>query len=53
MLIGDQNVKRISWPLAKVIKIFPGKDGKVRVVELKTKNGILLRPVQRLPNGDW
>ncbi|GFS41006.1 hypothetical protein TNIN_120321 [Trichonephila inaurata madagascariensis] len=32
----------------KVKKIYPGKDGIVRVVEIKTKNGTFLRPVQRL-----
>ena len=48
VLIGDNNTKRINWPLAKVIKTYPGKDGKVRVVELKTKSGTLLRPIQKL-----
>lgn len=48
VLIGDSNTKKIKWPLAKVVKTFPGKDGRIRVVELKTKNGTFIRPIQRL-----
>ncbi|GIX96646.1 hypothetical protein CDAR_550181 [Caerostris darwini] len=34
VLIGDSNIKRLNWPSAKVVKLFPGKDNKVRVVVL-------------------
>ncbi|GFX81340.1 uncharacterized protein TNCV_2513291 [Trichonephila clavipes] len=47
VLVGDTNSKRINWPLGKVKKIYPGKDGIVCVVEIKTKNGTFLRPIQR------
>ncbi|GFW59903.1 integrase catalytic domain-containing protein [Trichonephila clavipes] len=48
VLIGDTNSKRIYWPLAKVIKLIPGRDGRVRVVEVLTSSGSFLRPIQRL-----
>ncbi|XP_035211173.1 uncharacterized protein LOC118185437 [Stegodyphus dumicola] len=48
VLIGDDIKKRMHWPLAKVIRLIPGKDGKVRTVELKTQAGTLLRPIQRV-----
>ena len=48
VLIGSENKKRYEWPLARVIELFPGKDQKIRVAKLKTANGILLRPLQRL-----
>ncbi|GFX02573.1 DUF5641 domain-containing protein [Trichonephila clavipes] len=48
VLIGDTNSKRIYWPLAKVIKLIPGRDGRVRVVEVSTSSGSFLRPIQRL-----
>ncbi|KMQ82170.1 hypothetical protein RF55_23922, partial [Lasius niger] len=48
VLIETDNLKRLDWPLAKVLKIFPGKDGKCRVARLKTKGGEILRPYQRL-----
>ncbi|GFX05535.1 integrase catalytic domain-containing protein [Trichonephila clavipes] len=48
VLIEDTNSKRIYWPLAKVIKLIPGRDGRVRVVEVSTSSGSFLRPIQRL-----
>ncbi|GBM35381.1 hypothetical protein AVEN_181489-1 [Araneus ventricosus] len=44
VLIGDTNSKRIYWPLAKVMKLIPGRDGRVRVVEVATGGGSFLRP---------
>ncbi|GBM20365.1 hypothetical protein AVEN_222080-1 [Araneus ventricosus] len=48
VLIRDTNSKRIYWPLAKVMKLIPGRDGRVRVVEVSTGGGSFLRPIQRL-----
>ncbi|GFX55777.1 integrase catalytic domain-containing protein [Trichonephila clavipes] len=48
VLIGDNDVKRINWPMAKIIKSFPGKDGRIRVVEVKTPSGNFIRPIQKL-----
>jgi len=48
VLIGSENKKRIEWPLGKVVEQYPGKDGVVRVVKLKTASGFLIRPVKKL-----
>ncbi|GFT86135.1 DUF5641 domain-containing protein [Trichonephila clavipes] len=48
VLIGDNDVKRINWPMAKIVKSFPGKDGRIRVVEVKTPSGNFIRPIQKL-----
>ncbi|XP_024872185.1 uncharacterized protein LOC112454820 [Temnothorax curvispinosus] len=48
VIIGNDCSKRIEWPLGRVIELFPGKDGIVRVVRLITATGQLVRPVQRL-----
>ncbi|XP_011700215.1 PREDICTED: uncharacterized protein LOC105457307, partial [Wasmannia auropunctata] len=48
VLLGHDNLKRLDWPLARVVKVLPGKDGVTRVVKLKTATGELVRPVQRL-----
>ncbi|XP_043469952.1 uncharacterized protein LOC122503458 [Leptopilina heterotoma] len=48
VLVGHENQKRLNWPLARVLEVLPGRDGKVRVVKLKTATGELIRPVQRL-----
>ena len=39
---------RMEWPMGIVTKVFPGKDGVGRAIEVKTKRGIITRPVQRL-----
>ena len=36
------------WPLARVIQVFPGTDGTVRSVKLKTSFGERIRPVVKL-----
>ncbi|XP_051156740.1 uncharacterized protein LOC127278863 [Leptopilina boulardi] len=48
VLIGDDNHKRMDWPLARIVNVIPGRDGKVRVFILRTKNGLLKRPIQRI-----
>ncbi|GFR02016.1 DUF5641 domain-containing protein [Trichonephila clavata] len=48
VLIGREDKKILYWPLAKVIELFPGRDGRTRLVKLKTGKGTLLKPVQRL-----
>jgi Arginine methyltransferase-interacting protein, contains RING Zn-finger len=48
VLIGDDNVKRLDWPMGRVINLCPGADGHVRVVKLRTSSGVLTRPIQRI-----
>jgi hypothetical protein len=48
VLIGSENLKRIHWPVARVQELCTGRDGRTRVVKVKTKNGILIRPVRKL-----
>ena len=48
VLIKEDNVPRLEWPLGVVQTVFPGKDGNVRSVSLKTRKGILKRPIQLL-----
>jgi len=48
VLIADGTEPRNSWPIGKIVATFPGKDNKVRVVDVQTENGILRRPVHKL-----
>ncbi|GFS62803.1 integrase catalytic domain-containing protein [Trichonephila clavipes] len=48
VLIGNDNKKRLSWPIAKIIELIPGRDGEIRTVLLKTQHGTVIRPVQRI-----
>ncbi|GBN07343.1 hypothetical protein AVEN_96605-1 [Araneus ventricosus] len=45
---GDDNSKLLSWNLAKIIEVHPGKDNITRIVTLKTSKGIYKRPVNKI-----
>ena len=48
MLVIDENMPRGKWPLGRIVKTFPGNDERIRVVEVKTKNSTLIRPITKL-----
>ena len=47
-LVVDNNPPRGRWLLGRIIKTFPGQDGKVRLAEIKTKNSTLTRLISKL-----
>ena len=48
VLISEDKVSRGKWPMGRVDRLPAGKDDLIRTVILKTKKGLLRRPVQRL-----
>ena len=48
VLLSDDDSRRYKWPLARITKLLPGRDGVVRVVELRSKDGVYTRPVVKL-----
>ena len=44
----EDNTTPSQWPLARIVEAHKGSDGLVRVVKLKTKNGIYTRPVTKV-----
>ena len=48
VMVVDEKTQRGDWPLARVTRIFPGKDNTVRVCEVKTKCGLYKKPVAKL-----
>ena len=48
VLVVDEKTQRGDWPLARVTRIFPGKDDTIRVCEVKTKCGLYKKPVAKL-----
>ena len=46
VLLVDENLQRGYF--GRVTKVFPGKDCLVRIAEVKTKNNVLKRPIQKL-----
>lgn len=39
VILRDKNTSPLYWPMARVVKIFPGNDQKVRAFEVKTASG--------------
>ena len=48
VLLIEDGLIPTKWPLARVIKTYPGKDNVVRVVDIKTSSGTYRRPVHKL-----
>lgn len=48
VLVVDESKKRLEWPMARITELFSGPDEETRVARIKTKNGSLTRPFQRL-----
>ncbi|XP_062538337.1 uncharacterized protein LOC134206623 [Armigeres subalbatus] len=49
VIIKEDNVPPANWPLGRIVKLHPGKDGIVRVVTLKTANANeVVRAVARI-----
>lgn len=48
VIVGDDQRKRLDWPLGRILELSPGKDGIVRVARIKMNGGDFIRPVQRL-----
>ncbi|KAM4533987.1 uncharacterized protein steap2 isoform 2-T3 [Odontesthes bonariensis] len=48
VMIVDPTSPRSSWPLARILETKPDSEGLVRSVKLKTKTGVLERPITKL-----
>ena len=48
VLLSKSDLPPLKWPLARIVKIHPGRDGLVRVVDLLTTKGIVTRSVTQV-----
>ena len=48
VIVQSENKNHGVWPLATVEETYPGKDGVITAVRVKTPNGILERAAQQL-----
>ncbi|XP_072932283.1 uncharacterized protein [Epargyreus clarus] len=48
VIIADATLPRNTWPRGQIEKTFPGPDGRIRIVDVRTRGGTLRRPVSRL-----
>jgi hypothetical protein len=50
VLVKDDHLPRNFWKMGRILKLFPGRDGKVRACEIKTESSVIKRPAQLLYN---
>lgn len=48
VLIKDQDTFQRVWPMGLITAVFPGKDGLVRVAEVRSQGKVLRRPIHKL-----
>lgn len=48
VLLNIDNVPPLKWPLGVIDDVFPGKDGVIRVVSVRTNSGVYQRPVVKV-----
>jgi len=48
LVLVHQDTQPLQWPLARITAVHPGKDGVVRVVDIKTSTGTYTRPAVKL-----
>lgn len=48
VLLQEENLPPLRWKLGRVVELFPGTDGIVRTVTIKTTNGLVKRAVAKI-----
>ncbi|CAG7725919.1 unnamed protein product [Allacma fusca] len=48
VLVKDERFPPLKWKLGRVTEVHPGTDGLVRVVTLKTAEGVIKRPITKI-----
>src|SRR5215510_14174456 len=48
VLLKDDNTPPLQWPTARIIHTYPGVDGNIRVVTVKTAKGEFKRPITKI-----
>ena len=53
VVLKDELLPPVQWPLARVMRLHPGKDDTTRVVTLRTASGVLQRPTSKICILPW
>lgn len=48
VIVKEDNIPPSRWQLGRIVGIHPGKDGLVRIVQVRTKSGIYVRAITKL-----
>ena len=46
VIVKSKDVPRLHWSLGRILDTYPGSDGVVRSVKIKTPSGDLIRPIR-------
>ncbi|XP_065356116.1 uncharacterized protein LOC135950508 [Calliphora vicina] len=48
VIVHEDNIPPQQWLLARIVKVIPGRDEKIRVVDVQTSKGILRRSIHKI-----
>ena len=48
VLVISPDTPRGKWPLGRILEIYPGKDGHIRVVKIQVGKSVLTRPISKI-----
>lgn len=48
VMLHVDKIPSLQWPIGKVVKVYPGKDGLVRVVDVETPDGTYKRAITKI-----
>ncbi len=48
VIVADSNAVRGKWIIGRVIEVYPGEDGQVRNVRIRTPSGEYSRPITKI-----
>lgn len=48
VLIREEKIPRLQWPIGVIVKVYPGRDGLIRSGDVRTKKGVFNRSIQTL-----
>ena len=48
VLIKGENIPKLQWPLGRVLKVYYGRDGLIRSVDIRTAKGVVKRAIQHI-----
>ena len=48
VVLREDGMTPTTWPLGKVVKVYPGRDNLIRVVSVKTSKGVYKRPITKM-----
>ena len=48
VVMSDNNALRGKWSVGRVTEVFPGQDGRIRNIKVKTNTGTYNRPLTKI-----